>query len=67
MAESDSADSLRQRAKKLRFDARLAHLDGRNVRARLLNREADRLDRLARQLVMDYSNNQKGVCHVTTP
>ena len=66
MAESEAADRLRQRAEKRRFDAHLAHLDGRNVRARLLNREADRLDRQARQTVMDL-DNQKGVCNVTAP
>jgi hypothetical protein len=41
---------LRLRADKARFDARLAFLDSRNVRAKLLNREADRLDKEARKL-----------------
>lgn len=32
-----------------RFEARLAFLDGRTKRARLLNKTADALDRLARK------------------
>lgn len=34
---------------RLRYGARLAHLDGRNVRALELNRKADALDRESRK------------------
>lgn len=45
-------------AQRLRYEAWLAHLDGRNGRARQLNKDADRVERAARALRIPFTAGQ---------
>lgn len=45
MKQLVTPEQVRREVERLRYDARLAYLDGRNKRARELNKRADRLSR----------------------